>query len=82
MTPVRSMTPGAPTRTMTPNPNLVAPQPQRAWNGASQSPMSPSITSYGSARGSPMSPNFPPPSPQGQPYGGGYGGSRGGYQRF
>jgi hypothetical protein len=70
---------------MSPSP-LVAPQPQRAWNG---SPQQGSITSYGNGR-SPTSPNFPLASPQGPPQGfgngygngGGYGSARGGYQRF
>jgi hypothetical protein len=99
--PQRNMTPG-PQRSMTPGtPNLIAPQPQRAWNGAPSvqgpGPMNPGITSsYGSSRGSPMSPNFPLASPQGRTYGpgsggysggnggngGGYGNARGGYQRF
>ena len=79
----RSNTPGAartmspaPSRMISPSPNLVAPQPQRTWNGAPQGAMNPGITSYGSSRNIPQSPNFPPISPQGR------GPSRGGYQRF
>ncbi|KIM99579.1 glycoside hydrolase family 16 protein [Oidiodendron maius Zn] len=81
---LRSPVPGR-ARTMSPGP-LVAPQPQRAWNG---SPQQGSFASYGGQR-SPQSPNFPLASPQGPPQGygngygngGGYGNARGGYQRF
>jgi hypothetical protein len=80
---LRSNTPGAartmspaPSRMMSPAPNLLAPQPQRTWSGAPQGAMNPGITSYGSSRNIPQSPNFPPVSPQGR------GPSRGGYQRF